>query len=507
MSTPERGPAGSWQYLALWSNGAMALEATRAALPVSDHDAALIVRDEHGAGWLRRGAVSGTWHVWNGKASVPDTAGWVEKIAADLGTRLRIVIGAARQQVSASVSARLAPDASDALIASERDKAWAGWKKAESYAHGLAKQAGKTALTGYMATHCTVPDDELAEGNPGLLNLDSGTLNLATLALGPHLRSDGLTHVLPIRWDARADCPRFWRLVWRMCGGDAEVAAYVIKCLGYSLLGDNREQKVFFIAGPTGSGKSVMLYVISQVLGTLAHASPPELITVVKGGNRNARTENSIRGARLVSITETSQFMNIDEAQLKRLTGEPVISVNQHYVKTELKTPVTWTIWVATNQMPTLTNYDAAMRRRIIVIPGGPTVPEWETDNRLAEKILSTEKEGIIRALAWGCAEYFRSGLAMPDAVREMTETYAVEQDTVAQFVADTMELGGWSATGGIPQADAWRTYQEWSSGASRLGRNEFMDKMGKHPGVFRNKVSRRFEGVAWNVDWMTRVR
>jgi P4 family phage/plasmid primase-like protien len=504
MSTPERGPAGTWQYPAFWDNGVMALEATKRALPVDDHGAAWLIEGEHGSGWLRRGAISGDWHVWNGKASVPDVSGETDKIVSDLGFRLRVVIDTARQAVATAVHNRMPPGSGEAAEELARKQAWAEWKKAEAYAHRLATNAGKTALKGFLETTCNVSDDELAERQPGLLNLDTGTLNLATGAITPHNRADGITHVIPIRWNPQARCPRFWDLVWQVCGGDMAVAGYLLKLLGYSMLGDNREQKVIFLSGPSGSGKSVLLHCVAEVMGQLAHRSGADLICVVRHG-RNARSENSIRGRRLITITETSKFMTIDEGQLKRITGEPVISVNQHYSKTELKTPVTWTIWVATNDMPNLVNFDAAMKRRIIVIPGGPGLDEAMMDPHLAAKILSTEREGILAMLAKGCAEYFRSGIRdMPDAVFLATEKYAAEQDTVGAFVADTMVIGGWGE--GIGQHTAWEMYELWSRGGPRLPKTEFYSRMRAQTGILYNGASRRFEGVAWNQDWAVRI-
>jgi P4 family phage/plasmid primase-like protien len=504
VSAPERGPAGTWQHLAFWADGAMALSTTQANLPVDDLTAtALLMSERHGGLMFAR--ATSTWYIWDGRAWLPDTSGEIEKIVIHLAIRMKQMLAEARGAVLSSVQLRMGDEAKPAQVTDQQNKAWAEWAGAGKYAAGLAKSAGRTSLVNYLAAQFGADETAVAERNPGLLNLANGTLNLATGELLPFRREDMITYVLPVAWNPKAACPRFWKMLYRMCGDDYEVACYVVKLLGYCLLGDNREQKIIFINGPTGSGKSQILHIVSQVLGSLAHASQSELITLVRHG-RNARTENSIRGKRLVTITETSQFMNIDEAQLKRLTGEPWISVNQHYAKAEIATPVTWGIWVATNQMPTLVNFDAAMRRRVIVIPGGPTIPEWQVDTSLATGILSAEREGILALLVRGCAEYFRSGLAMPDAVREETERYAAEQNTIANFIGDTMAMDGWSASGGIPVSDAWRAYEQWSKGSSRLGRNEFYEQMAKFPGITRNLSMRRFEGVAWNTEWAIRV-
>ena len=506
MSAPERGAPGTWQHLAFWDNSAMALGATQAGLPISDLSAAWLIATEW-AGGLHYAVGTKTWYIWNGRAHLPDASMAIEKIIENFAVRMTQMLEAARGAVADDVMRRLPADAKDTVIAQQRAKAWEPWAPAAKYAAKLATQAGKTALRGYLESHCGVEDEYMAERWPGLLNLANGTLDLATLELRRHRREDMITYVLPDPWVPNATAPRFWDLILRMFGGDAELALYLIRVLGYCLLGDNREQKIIFLSGPSGSGKSVLLHVISQVLGPLAHASGAELITVVSKG-RNARKENSIRGVRLATITETSKFMTVDEGQLKRITGEQVISVDQHYAKTEIKTPVTWTIVVATNDMPNLVNFDAAMRRRILVIPTGRGLAEWEMDTQMAAKILSTERQGILRALAWGCTEYFRLGIRdLPASVAEASEGYAAEQNTVANFVQDTMVLGGWSTDGGIAQHQAWELYEQWSRGGPRLGRNEFMAHLADYPGVSWVKSSRRFVGVAWNADWAIRVR
>lgn len=504
MTAPERGPAGTWQYLLAWDGG-IATGASLAGMPADETAAARLIKAERGGDGLHYTATSGVWHVWSGRAHEPDTSGTVGHLILDFGARMRIAIDQARGAVIAGADSQLPPNATEAAVRQARETAWAPWKAAEKYAAGLMKAPGQSALLAVLERLCTVADEHLDEHHAGLLNVANGTLNLATLELRPHSRADLITYELNTPWTRGVTCPRFWRLLLGVCGGDYEVASYLVKALGYSLLGDNREQKVFFIAGPSGSGKSVLLHVVSEVLGSLAHRSGSDLICVVRHG-RNARTENSIRGKRLVVITETSRFMSIDEAQLKQLTGEPVISVNQHYAKTEIKTPVSWTIWVATNDMPNLVNFDAAMRRRVIVIPGGPGYAEWQMDPHLAAKILSTERQGILNMLASGCAEYNRSGLSQPEAVVDATEMYAVEQNTVTSFVLDTIALGGWSPGGGIPQHQAWEVYQQWARGSAHLTRNEFLKHMRSHPGIGYNSVSRRFEGVAWNEDWASKA-
>lgn len=421
----------------------------------------------------------------------------IDRVIRHWADRMAVMLQRARQGVTARVMA-----AGDGLTEAQLRKAvaaeWEPWKAGEKYAAGLHRSAGKEALARYLAGECGVPESELDDRNPDLLNTASGTVDLRTGAVKPHDPADMITYCLPDAYAPEARCPGFMGVLSTVCGGDDEVMWYLARLLGYCLLGGNPEQKVIFIAGPSGNGKSTLTSVVSEVLGTLAHESQAALITVTKHG-RNARTEYSIRGRRLITITETSEYMSIEEAQLKRLTGERVISVDQHYAKAELRTPSTWTILITTNELPNLTNFDAAVRRRVLIIPGGPSVPADRVDPHLAEKILASEREGILALLISAAGEYYRSRLEpVPLAVQVTTDKYAADQDTVTAFLADccTFSLNGSSP--GISQPAMWDGYRQWARGASHLTRNAFYARIRTAPGISYSDTSRRFDGLGW---------
>jgi len=479
-------------------------------VPCNDREAArLIASSELLQDKLHYGAGSGTWYLWDGTCHRPDDGGVTGQAVLWFADRWRAELEAWRAAYHQRTWLDLGLEADPRAVKTELEKRWKadGHDQRTTYVWGLARSGGHKALMHMLSVVCSVPDSLFDEQHPRWLNCRNGTVNLETGAIKPHDPSDMLTYCVPVAYKPQesARCPRFWQLAWRMAGGDYEVAAYVVLALGYALLGENPEQLIFFIDGPTKSGKSVLLTVARAILGPLAHESQAELICVPKGGNRNARTENSIRGKRLITITETSAFMHIDEGQLKRLTGEAIISVNQHYAKTELKTPVTFTGFVAANDLPSLLNFDDAMGERISVVPGGPTIPAGERDKRLAEKIIAEEGESVLAFLVKACVEYHRSGLVMPHAVRMKTDRYRGQQDTVANFIADCciMVPPGWGqVTAQIQMTDAWAAYRRWARGEIRLGKQAFFDHMARQPGVTKvdnGSRARRFEGLCWN--------
>jgi P4 family phage/plasmid primase-like protien len=489
-----RGPAYTWQYLLDYdSAGEIAVDPSLDGLPADDLHAGWLIADEC-PGWLHYATTDSRWYIWNGRCHEPDTSGRIERLVLDLGSRGEVAVAALRQKIRGDA---IASGASEKDIENELAEV----APAAKYLAGLRKAAGQRSLLTVLASQCGTDTSVLDESAPRVLNCANGTVSLETGLIRPHDPADLLTYCVATPWLAGAQCPMFLQLVHRMTGGTDGVTHYVLAALGYALLGENPERLIFFLNGPTSSGKSQLLYIVRSVLGSLAVESEADLITLVRHG-RNARTENSIRGARLVTITETTGWMHIDEGQVKRITGEPVIAVNQHYAKTVIKTPVTWTIFIATNKMPALTDYDDAMRERVVVIPCGETIPVHQRDKRLAEKILATEREGILNLLIRSCAWYHRAGLIMPVAVQMETGRYRGQQDTVANFIAECMALCPWPADASIPKMEAWGMYQRWARGENHLRKQEFYEHMARQPGITDHDNGgsvRQYEGVRWN--------
>ena len=264
-------------------------------------------------------------------------------------------------------------------------------------------------------------------------------------------------------------------------------------------MGNNPERVIPFLNGPTSSGKSVLLQVLRGVLGTLGHDSPAELITWNPRG-RNARAENSIRGRRLVTITETDRRMHVDEAQLKHLTGERELSVNQHYAKTELDTLRTWLIMVATNEMASMTGWDDALGERVLIVPTGPPIPREHRVLDLAEKILESEGPQVLALLMRHARKYYANGLSVPGTVRAATARYATTQDTVAQWLADYTTPDP-SHSYRTATAQAWHAYETQTRDGERLTRNRFHDAMKRQPGIrWKDDGARQryYTGFVW---------
>jgi putative DNA primase/helicase len=107
---------------------------------------------------------------------------------------------------------------------------------------------------------------------------------------------------------------------------------------------------------------------------------------------------------RFVYAEEASSSWKLHPDQIKRITGGAPISARVPYAKEYMDIVPSFTPWLLTNHAPTIEGADAALWRRIIVIPFEVQIPEREEDPAF-EDVLESEA-GRQAVLAWLVAGY-----------------------------------------------------------------------------------------------------
>ncbi|MGH6877603.1 MAG: phage/plasmid primase, P4 family, partial [Rhizomicrobium sp.] len=138
--------------------------------------------------------------------------------------------------------------------------------------------------------------------DPWLLNTPGGTVDLRTGIMRPHRRQDYCTKTTAAA--PAGDCPTWLRFLARITGGDDELVGFLQRVAGYALTGITIEHALFFGYGTGANGKSVFVSTISGILGDYARAAPIETF-VATNGNHHPTELAGLRGARLVTATET----------------------------------------------------------------------------------------------------------------------------------------------------------------------------------------------------------
>lgn len=349
------------------------------------------------------------------------------------------------------------------------------WDFARQVCREAATQCNKAKTASAIASAKTVyaverlarSDRRLAatidqwDSDPWQLNTPSGVVDLTNGQARPHIPEDYITKITAV--GPQGDCPRFLAFLERITGGDNELIAYVQRVLGYGLTGLTREHALFFGYGTGANGKSVLLSTVAGILDEYHRTAPIETFTA-SNGDRHPTDLASLRGARLVTATETEEGRRWAESRIKQLTGGDTVAAR--FMRQDFfEYRPAFKLIIAGNHKPSLRSVDEAIRRRFHLIPFAVTIPPEERDADLAEK-LKTEWPGILQWLIEGCLEWQTEGLRPPKAVQEATEAYLSAEDSLAAWIDDRCErsASAWASSSAL--------FASWSVWANAAGEN-----------------------------------
>jgi putative DNA primase/helicase len=226
----------------------------------------------------------------------------------------------------------------------------------------------------------------------------------------------------------------------RVTGDDGELQAFLQRYLGYCCTGLTTEHAFVFAYGTGANGKSTLTGVITRILGDYAGVADMGTF-IASTAERHPTDLAKLHGARLVVAQETQRGRRWDETKIKALTGGDRLTARFMRQDFFEFTPA-FKLLIAGNHKPRLSGVDEAMRRRLLLVPFTVRIPPAQRDPNLADKLWN-EREAILRWCVDGALLWQRDGLAPPAAVREATDEYFRDEDTVGQWMEDCTEDGG----------------------------------------------------------------
>lgn len=332
---------------------------------------------------------------------------------------------------------RAAVELSDEMLTRARAN---GDRRAISEAEKLGNLSRLRAAVQLLRTEPGVAvEPEAFDADTNLVNLHNGVLDLKTCELLPHDPKYLLTKTFNANYIPTAQCPQ-WRNFLDRAIPDPEMRDFVQRMAGYTLLGKPVERAVAIIHGPGRTGKSRFIETLARLFGDYSATAAESLFRSKRDATGPTNDLHSLRGARFACVSELDNGVRMDEALVKRLSGFDQITSRAMYQEFQTWTPQC-VIWLATNHHFKINSDDGAIWDRMKVVPFRERITDEEMDPNLLEKLLF-EADGIFNWLLEGVARYRERGLQMPGGVTEAVDAYRHEQDTVGQFIGETVADG-----------------------------------------------------------------
>lgn len=289
--------------------------------------------------------------------------------------------------------------------------------------------------------------------DPYLLGTPSGTIDLRTGELSEPDRTQRITKLTGAA--PAHGRPEVWLEFLRSSlADDEEMILFLQLWCGYCLTGLTTAHALLFIYGPGGNGKSVFLNTLIGIMGD--YAATAAMDTFAESRNDRHSTELAmLRGARLVTASETEEGRAWAEARIKALTGgDPITARFMRQDNFTFRPQFKLTI--AGNHAPALRNVDEAMRRRFNIAPFviKPANPDRELETKL-----KAEWPQILAWMIAGCRRYLQDGLNRPSAIVAATNEYFADQDVFGQWFEERCVLRPGAFEAATKLYGDWETY------------------------------------------------
>lgn len=210
------------------------------------------------------------------------------------------------------------------------------------------------------------------------------------------LEEDYLTSKLNIDLDENfKDCPKIDSFFEECVGKEYKSMLYDL--FAYTLVsGMTPYQKLFFIYGPAGTGKSAFMNLLEEFLGKDNYCSvePSSL-----SQDQYATNQMLFKKANIVSDIRYDDLQDV--TQIKKLTGEDTIKIREMY-----KNPYNTKLFVkqifSTNKLPAVKEKTKAWYRRLYLIQFSNIITQDKRNPHIIKE-LSVEEE--LKGLAFKCVE------------------------------------------------------------------------------------------------------
>ena len=325
--------------------------------------------------------------------------------------------------------------------------------------------ARKNAIRNQLLDHIHAKIEEF-DLYPSYLNCQNGVIDLTTGDLQPHVRHYKFTYCCPAVYSPNAD-----QTAWHtfLCNSiehyadSEEFRHWFQMACGYSITGNTNEECLFYVQGPTRSGKGTFTTAIQAVLGDKLTAEPSfETFTKRRdGGNDQGFDLAGLRASRFICASEGKKGTKMNEAVIKRVTGGDTIRCS-FKGKDHFEYRPEYKIWLFSNHPVMGDVMDDAFwgRVRLIRFPWSNLGKE---DKSLKPKMKSGEMQtAVLSWLVQGAVMWAKSpnGLTTPDCVEQSLAAERLSQDIVQQWINECIKLG--IVDKAVTEKELYSSYTQW---------------------------------------------
>jgi P4 family phage/plasmid primase-like protien len=338
---------------------------------------------------------------------------------------------------------------------------------------------------------------------PSIINVENGQIHInpknGKSKLKRHKHSTFLTSCLEsVTYDPEATCPMMDQTLFEIFSKESKTSQmdlirHIWEIFGYCIQYRKNIPAWFLFYGRGANGKSLIIEVLSSILGDLAlEQSIGDFDT-----SRNAHAYSSLPGKLVLIDDDVLANTTLPDAFLKKVSENKSLTANPKY-KAPFKFRVHLTPILACNDMPKIKDLSPGMIRRAHVIPFRKTFASNKQDLDLARKIVSSELSGILNRALEGLSRLRKRGNFMPPSpCTRLKNEWLHESNPFFDFVDTCLEMGVKSRA---KLSDIFEEYHHWADDSQiparyRVTKISLVRMLTNLPGIRKKRLG---GGTTW---------
>ena len=338
-----------------------------------------------------------------------------------------------------------------------------------------ATKANAYRVTGCKKLYASIVSTSVADfdDHPDLLNCQNGVLDLRTGQMVTHEPGQRFTYCIPVDYDPNASQETWENFITDAIhkpGTDGRAIGtlreFLQKAAGYSITGRTQEECLFYVFGPTRSGKGTYTETMLAMLGK-PMSTNVDFTTFT--ATRDHDTQNfdlaPLKPCRFISASESKRYRQLNAAKIKQITGGDDIRC-AFKRQTHFTYRPQFKIWLASNHPVNADVDDDAVWYRLHVIE----FPNSHAGNEDKSLKLRMKEPDILRGvLSWaveGAIAWYASGklgLIAPKPVTDATQQARRDLDFVQQWLDERIKKTD-SQDHFLPNKRLYDSYHSWCS-------------------------------------------
>jgi P4 family phage/plasmid primase-like protien len=322
----------------------------------------------------------------------------------------------------------------------------------------------------------------------------NGVIDVRSMALRSHRRTDYLQSCVPHEYDSSSTCP-----VWQECmdtyfGGDPDQDAKqdaLQEFFGYCLMPHATYKKALLCKGESDCGKSTIPYLLRVLAGQ------QNCCAVGVESMDDPRKRAPLRGKLVNLLTELTSDAMIADGGFKTLvsTEEPIL-FDEKFLPPVLDVPIAKHV-IVTNVLPTINDRSRGTFNRLLLVSFNHVIPLARQDRSIWDK-LRGEINGILHWALYGAQRLYLNGGTFTSVGRVEVEEYRASQNPLTEFIESQCDINPEAKVGISDFRDKFsnwygkRVQPQWFASLVRSAGLEIT----KNPVYFGTKRDRAVIGV-----------